>query len=214
MQRYGGAVRRYLMGCLRDENAADDVFQEFSLRFVRGDFRNAQPERGRFRQFLKTALYHLVIDYQRRGKKAPLPLEVDVADRSDIPGEVSEADRKFLVSWREELLARTWWALEQSQPRVGLSYYDLLRFRVDHPAMPSGEIAKVFSQTLKKPVTAEGIRQTLKRARERFADLLVSEIAQSIDKPGPEVLVDELEELGLLSYCISAVERWEQENRE
>src|SRR5262245_41794459 len=60
MDRYGGAAHRYLLGALRDADAADDLFQDFSLRFLRGDFRNADPERGRFRDFVKTALFHLI----------------------------------------------------------------------------------------------------------------------------------------------------------
>ena len=48
-----------------DADLADEMFQEFALRLVRGDFRNADAARGRFRFFLKTALYHLVVDAQR-----------------------------------------------------------------------------------------------------------------------------------------------------
>src|SRR5262249_46397482 len=65
LERYGGAVRRYLLGALRDPDAAAEVFQEFALRFVRGDlFKNASPERGRFRDFVKTSVFHLIVDYQ------------------------------------------------------------------------------------------------------------------------------------------------------
>ena len=38
-------------------------------KFVRGDFGNADPERGRFRAFVKTVVYRLIVDYQRRKKK-------------------------------------------------------------------------------------------------------------------------------------------------
>src|SRR5687768_14357720 len=43
LQRYTGAIYRYLLGVLRDTNAADEVFQEFALKFVRGAFRHADP---------------------------------------------------------------------------------------------------------------------------------------------------------------------------
>ncbi len=59
LNRYGGAVRRYALAALRNEEAADDVFQEFALRFVRGDFGKANPDKGRFRSFVKTTIYHL-----------------------------------------------------------------------------------------------------------------------------------------------------------
>src|SRR4051812_24978980 len=66
LERYAGAAHRYLLGGLRDADAADEMFQEFSLRLLRGDFKNADPHKGRFRDFIKTALFHLIVDYQRR----------------------------------------------------------------------------------------------------------------------------------------------------
>src|SRR3954470_456421 len=69
LERYGGAVRKYALSALRNEDAADEVYQEFALKFVRGDFGNADPSRGRFRAFVKTVVYRLIVDYQRRAKK-------------------------------------------------------------------------------------------------------------------------------------------------
>src|SRR5688500_14765658 len=55
MERYRGAAYRYLLGAVRSPDAADELFQEFALRFVRGDFRRADPDRGRFRDYVKAA---------------------------------------------------------------------------------------------------------------------------------------------------------------
>jgi DNA-directed RNA polymerase specialized sigma24 family protein len=74
MERYAGAVHRYLLGALRDPDAADDPFQEFCLRFLRGDFRRADPAKGRFRDFVKSAVFHLVVDHQRQRQRQPRPL--------------------------------------------------------------------------------------------------------------------------------------------
>src|SRR5262245_9595260 len=74
IHRYSGPVFRYLTAALRSVDAADDAYQEFALRVVRGDFRRAHPNRGRFRDFVKTVLYHLVIDLQRRNARAGGPL--------------------------------------------------------------------------------------------------------------------------------------------
>jgi DNA-directed RNA polymerase specialized sigma24 family protein len=57
--RYHPAIVRYLMSCLHDEDAAADLFQEFALRFVRGDFAKVRPRTGSFRQYVKTALINL-----------------------------------------------------------------------------------------------------------------------------------------------------------
>src|SRR5205807_145791 len=66
LDRYGPPVRRYLLAAVKDPHAADDLFGDFALRLVRGDFRQARPEVGRFRRLLKVALYRMVIDHQRR----------------------------------------------------------------------------------------------------------------------------------------------------
>src|SRR5256885_3417569 len=66
MQRYGGAVHRYLLAALRDRHAADGLTQEFGLSLVRGDFHQVQPERGRFRDYVKTVLFHLVSRHRKR----------------------------------------------------------------------------------------------------------------------------------------------------
>ena len=64
--RYYGAAFRYLLGILRDPAVAEELAQDFAVRMLRGDFRRADPQRGRFRDFLKTAVRHLVIDYWRQ----------------------------------------------------------------------------------------------------------------------------------------------------
>ena len=61
---------------------------------------------------------------------------------------------------------------------------------------------------LGKTVTAVGVRQTLHRAREKFAELLLEAVADSLDAPTRERLGEELEELGLLGYCKPVLERW------
>src|SRR5262245_54535457 len=78
LERYGKVVHRYLLGALRDADAADEISQEFALRFVRGDLRGVDRERGRFRDFLKGVLFHLIGDYYRRRKKGPRPLSAQL----------------------------------------------------------------------------------------------------------------------------------------
>ncbi len=77
LDRYGFAIRRYLLAALRDETAADDVFQEFALAFVRGDYQRADPERGKFRNFLKTILFRLVADFRREQYRRLQPPNVE-----------------------------------------------------------------------------------------------------------------------------------------
>src|SRR5581483_5349203 len=70
--RYHAPVYRYLRGLVRDEAAAEELCQEFALRFLRGDFRHADPARGRFRDYLRVALRHLAAERARRPQPFPL----------------------------------------------------------------------------------------------------------------------------------------------
>src|SRR6266545_3004593 len=65
LMRYHAPVYRYLLGATRDEDAAGDLCQEFAIRFLRGDFQRADPQRGRFRDYVKKALVNLVNDFHR-----------------------------------------------------------------------------------------------------------------------------------------------------
>ncbi len=208
LQRYSGAVQRYLLGALRDQDAADDLFQEFALRFIRGDFHRADPEHGRFRNFVKTALFNLIVQHHRKRKGMPLPLPsegFDAAASTKPPDADSEA--AFLQSWREDLLTRAWTALQKAQAKSARPYYDVLRFRAANPKLSSSEMAEQLRQQLGKPLTAAGVRQTLHRARETFADLLLEEVVHSLDSPTVEQLEQELVDLELLEYCRPALER-------
>lgn len=204
--RYRGAIHRYLLGTLRDLDAADELAQDFALHFLQGRLRRADPQRGRFRDLVKTTLRHLVIDHWRRQGKAPLlasgPLDIAVEGG---PGD--ELDRAFVEQWREELLARTWEALEASEAESGQPYHTVLRWKTEAPQSHSAELASRLSSRLGRPVTENALRKALHRARALFAELLVREVERSLGQARPEGLEQELIELRLLDYCRSALRR-------
>jgi RNA polymerase sigma-70 factor (ECF subfamily) len=206
LERYRGAVYRYLRKVLHDPDAADEVFQEFALQLVNGDLRGANPQRGRFRNYVKATLFHLIADYRKQRRGWPGPLPADGAALADDAEGVA-CDRQFVESWCDELLARAWAALEEIEARTGQPFYGVLRFRADHPEMRSPQMAEKLTVRLGKPLTATGVRQTLHRARQKFADRLLDEVTQSLDNPTAEQLEEELIELGLLDYCRPALER-------
>jgi hypothetical protein len=57
-------------------------------------------------------------------------------------------------------------------------------------------------------VTAVWVRQVLLHARRRFEDLLVEEVAGSLEDPTPERVEQELIALDLLGYCRPGLERY------
>jgi RNA polymerase sigma-70 factor (ECF subfamily) len=203
LQRYCGAAYRYLRGALGDEDAALDSLQEFVLRFLRGDFRRADPGSGRFRDYLKAALIHLVADYHREQRAQPLPLPADIRERAGTPGDGTEDEATFLRSWREELINRTWAALAEAKP----AHHAVLVFHVENPELPSACAAEQLSARLGKPFTAAHVRVTLQRAREKFAELLLDEVAHSLGACTEAELVQELHAVRLSKLCAPALER-------
>jgi RNA polymerase sigma-70 factor (ECF subfamily) len=206
MQRYCGAVYRYLLSAVHDPSAAEDLTQEFALRFIQGRFRSADPSKGRFRNYVKTALFHLVDDWRKRSGKELRPIRLASDEEVPAPDEAVAAEQAFRTSWRQELLSRAWKALEGEQ-QSRQPYHDVLRFRVDHPNMPSQQLAEQLSARLGRPLTAAGVRQLLHRARERFADLLLQEARLSLQGAAQADLVEELADLDLLRYCQDALRR-------
>jgi RNA polymerase sigma-70 factor (ECF subfamily) len=209
LDRYGGAVRRYALAALRDEDAANEVWQEFALRFVRGDFAGADPERGRFRAFVKTIVYRLVVDHHRRRKRLQreVPMHSNVAEPGIGRDELADNDAVFQASWRDELLARCWQRLSEEEARTGKPYHTVLRYRVDHADLHSPELAAGLSEILGKPVNAGAARVLLHRAREAFAELMLDEVMQSLADDSLDAAEEELIELNLLEYCRPALDR-------
>jgi RNA polymerase sigma-70 factor (ECF subfamily) len=207
MERYRSVVRRYLLGALKDADAADELTQEFALRFLRGDLKGADRDRGRFRDYLRGALSHLIGDYYRRQKKNPLPLAVEHELAAKSEDVISPSDEQFIESWRADLIDRAWQALARLQEESGKPFYAVLQYRASHLDMHSDEMAEQLSRQLDRPVTAAWVRQTLHRARERFADYLLASVRDTLEQPTLEQLEDELVLLGLHEYCQPALER-------
>jgi RNA polymerase sigma-70 factor (ECF subfamily) len=199
MLRYSGAVYRYLLGAVRDPDSASDLCQEFAVKFLRGDFRRAAPERGRFRDYVKVALVNLINDYHRARQAAPQALAADAPD----PAVANDGEIGFEAGWRAELLEQTWKALAEANP----TFHATLLLRIEAPDMPSGEMAERLTQQLGKPMSPENVRKSIQRAHAKFADLLLDLVAESLDEPSVEDLEDELKALDLLRYCRSALER-------
>jgi RNA polymerase sigma factor (sigma-70 family) len=210
MQRYLGAVYRYLYSAVRDANVAADLSQEFALRFLQGRFAQAERGQGRFRNYVKTALFHLVNDYRRnqlRGIKA-VPLAAE--DLVPAPDEQAAAEQAFRDSWRLELLAKAWKGLEQVQKQTGQPYHEVLRLRVDHPQMKSEQIAEELGARVGRSFTAAHVRQLLRRARDRFGLILLDEVRESLGPEGAGDLEEELAELNLLKYCQDLLKKPEE----
>lgn len=196
---YSGAVFRYLVGTVRNEDTASDLAQDFAVRFLRGDFRSVTPEKGRFRDFLKRTLSNLVNDHFRKHKTEQNRLQTAAKNETLISETTADT---FDQDWVIEILRRTWEALKQHQQHNSTAYYAVLRARAESPEMNSRELCEVLSVELPQQTVNEAwVRQNVSRARKVFATLLRAEVAATLKDGRPEIVDEELVALGLLKYC-------------
>ena len=207
MLRYCGAVCRYLAKVVGDAHLAEELTQEFAVRFLEGRFAWADPSRGKFRSYVKTALFRLVSDHHR--EKARRVPQVSMPDDAQVaaPDEQAAAEEAFRDSWRQELLSRAWRGLEAAQAETGQPCHDVMRLRVDRPEASSADLASLLGQKAGKAYTAAGVRQLLHRGRERFAELLLEDVRRSMEGAPLEQVQEELADLRLLKYCQEAIDK-------
>ena len=199
VHRYAGAAYRYLLGAVRDEDAAADLFQEFALRMLRGDFHGADPARGRFRSYVKTSLINLVNEHRRRQRREPAMLV------SDPPAPQPESADDFLAVWKRHLTDSAWNSLRDEN----LPLHTVLYLHVQDHQISSQQTADELTRRFDREYTANNARVMLHRARDKFAEHLLREIEASMPGCSTEDLEAELRELSLLKLCEPALARRE-----
>lgn len=210
IDRYHPAAYSYLLACTGREDEAADLFQEFALKFLRGDFRRADAARGRFRDYLKITLANLIRRHAGKSAREARAGGDDLPDVADPAAPPDDTDEVFLAAWRKALLDRAWDGLKAVEAEGGTPYHTALRARADHPDDSSAALADRLTDRLRPAAkfTDVGVRKLLQRGREVFVDLLVAETARSIPTDDRERLEQELIVLGFHGYCKPALERW------
>lgn len=208
---YYGAAYRYLLGCLRHQEAAQDLATEFAIRLLQGDYiRHANPEKGRFRDYLKRCLQNMATDHWRRQKQVqPLPDDSGAYSPQDEPRFAS--DEVFLKSLREELVSCTWKALAAYERDNEAPYETVLRIKTQQPTLRSAMIAEQLTRETGKAFNEQSIRKILQRARDKFADLLLDHVQNSLQVRELDALEEQLIELELLEFCRPALDRRRQQ---
>ena len=205
LDRYGTAIRRYLLGAVRNQDVADELYQEFAFRFLKGDYASADADRGKFRSFLKTILYRLVAEHHRKRSRSK---ELQMNSQSPEPvAQLSEKDEEFTEVWCDELLKQAWNRLSELEKTTGKPFYTVMRTRVEEPDLKSPELAARVSEKLHKEISPANIRVLLHRARDSFADSLIAAVADSVESNSTDRIEEELEALGLLGYCKAVLDK-------
>ena len=206
VMRYSSAIRRYTAAITRDADDADEIAQDIIVRMLQGDFGGADPERGRFRDLLKVAVRNMIRNFWRKeNRRKTVDYDVDLEE-----GAAEDVDSRWDDSWKKNLMELAWGRLEAFENKTNGSFaHAALRLRVRQPDATSEAMAETLSNQLGREIKAPALRQQLRRARVRFAEYLVQELADGLDEPTPRRIQDELIALGLYARIKDVLpEQW------
>ena len=195
VMRYARAIQRYVAAIIRDPHDSEEVAQDFLVKVLDKGFCPENVSRGRFRDYLKSAVRYVAISRLRQRKQSQL----SEADLADLTRDDSAAERAWIDEWRECLLERVWQALEV-QRTDGCQYYTVLRQYTADPEADSATHAERLSALLGQSIRADAFRQQLRRARRQFAQFVVEEVRKTLQVPTAEALEQELIDLELMPF--------------
>lgn len=167
-----------------DPESAQDAVQDLFAQLIERDFlERLDPDRGRFRAYLRTAADHLLVNQhekraaaKRGGGAATLSLDFDVAERElgTTTGSPEAAyDREWALGVMERALARLRGEF-QDGTRRGPYEIALEFFRVGEPPAYADAAAR-------SKMTPAQFKAFLHRARVRFRELVRGEVTHTVD---------------------------------
>ena len=206
IHKYWSALKIYLI-CLLSRfpdfrNEADDFLQDFVMKKILqpGWLENANPDKGRFRDFLKSSLRNFVVgeirnrEAEKRGGKNPsVPLE-DLEQEPAGPEPLSDS---FDIAWLRMLLAEALEAMERSCAASDNNHiWKIFQTRIIQPALEGAEPMPyetlVAEFGLKSPSQATNALATAKRMFARHLRAVIAQYEQ-----GDQAIRAELDELQL-----------------
>lgn len=193
--RYSPAIRAYVKAIMQHDPQSDEVAQDIVVKMLQGSLSGADPNRGRFRDFLKVVVRNMVRNYwSRENRRRSTDVEVNDLQLE----EESNIEDSWDGFWRDELLKQTWQAMEaDEQKKPGNLGFTILKLRAEFPEANSEQLAEQLGKRLGKPVRPDALRQKLRRARLQFAEHLLLEVAAGLEASDVANVEAELIDLGL-----------------
>lgn len=192
---YRPPVLAYVRSRVHPRDTAEDLTQAFFTRFLEREWHAAaDPERGRFRTFLLTALKRFLIDANAEARALkrgggyhfePLDEEADGSAAGD-----DSPEQTFDRAWARSVLGAAFTRLRAEAESAGkLELFECLsEFLVEPP--DEADYARVAEQlNLRRNTLAVAVH----RMRRRLRDLVRDELAETVE--GPTALAEELRAL-------------------
>ena len=178
----------YARRCESNAHDAQDLTQAFFERLLeKGFLAEADQNRGRFRSFLLTSFRHFLSNewdrkrtLKRGGGQQILSLDFDAGEalHESCGTTDSDAETAFERNWAEAVLARVLNRLEREQERAGKAHqFSVLRSFIAGRA----EQDSLSSVAADLGLTDAAARMAVSRLRQRYRDILRSEIAETVN---------------------------------
>ncbi len=173
-----------------DREEAGDLVQGFLADLIeRRDLTKADPSRGRFRSFLRTACSHFLSHtrdqdraMKRGGGRTPVSIDAHDAEGRYInePAHDLTAERLFERRWALVLLEHVLARLESEATRAGKSdLFDRLR-----PMLEGDDMVESYSEIGASLQMSEGsVKVAAHRFRGRYRQILREEVARTVADP-------------------------------
>jgi DNA-directed RNA polymerase specialized sigma24 family protein len=198
LQRYMGALRTFLITRYRlSRDRADDMVQGFILsRLVEKNLLGkADADRGKFRNFLMTALERYAVDQFREASAQKRQGDhniIDVQDQQNRLGAATDNPAAaFDVSWASEVIRQTIERMKQATETTRPDLWGVFKDRVLGPAFdgaePSSYAELIGRLGFKDEGQAASALQTAKRIFSRLLRGIVAEYAMTASEVDEEV---------------------------
>jgi len=169
---------------------AQDLTQAFFSKLLKKNFwARADPQKGRFRSFLLTALRHFLADERDRGGTAKrggglsfIPFDEQTGEEQFLDGlsENLSGEQQFDRQWAATVLEQARTKLHQECVASGKSgLYDRVSL-VDGPnesAVPHAVIAQELGMSV------SAVKSAVSRLRARYGELVRQEVAHTVSSP-------------------------------
>jgi DNA-directed RNA polymerase specialized sigma24 family protein len=174
----------------QSQEDAQDLAQGFFVKILKGDFlAGADQSQGRMRTYLLTAFTRFMADewdkakaIKRGGKVEMLSLDFEDGERRFIeePAAVQDHERAYERDWALSVIELSGAQLEKECSQSGKAAL----FAALSPLITgAGEVTSYESLTQSTGMSVEAMRQTVRRLRLRFKEILRQVIADTLENP-------------------------------
>ena len=177
-EQYRRPITLYIRRRLSHHHDCEDVLQEtFQQLIARKPFGNLAPERGRFRDYLKRCAANVIAGRIRAATAARRT--APEAGSPDLGEDCVEDDEtQFDAEWARTMVGSVITALKaECAGRGRTDFFDAVKgWIITEPA--EGGYAEAAARL---NTSQEGLRQFVKRMRQRFQELMREQVAATVD---------------------------------